>query len=389
MGTAMKGEDPARGLRAPLRAFGAAFLLSLLLAAGAAGAPGGDGGKAEKKAPPVRFSGVFAFRFEYDANVIHYSDEDLDEFTSVLNTGKFSITQAGDWIARPRIDLNFETKALTGGKLEAQLRMTSWRYVENTVKNNDSYQVRLKHPGFGSDNFQLTVYHAPMAYIRNFRDRAPYLSTAIPLAYADFSYTSTSVTLAYWRRLRADLDGSLDVKRSWRYFNQAFMENDTWEWRFGGSLGYRIAPSLKLTGEYAYITAEGRGADEVGETVASSDNSDPSYDRDSYIVTLAWSSKKGLFGVDGVSLAGEYQAHFFTSEKSLVDDPMHVGRKDEVNRIELGFTTLPVAGDATLEGGYRYVRRTSSAPAVAAGEDIGEEKDYTDFRTWFGFVIPF
>ena len=94
MGTALNGSRGARGRGAPARVVPALLLLAVL-AAGAAGAPRGDGKKPSKTSPAVRFSGVFAFRFEYDANIIHYSDEDLDEFTSVPNTGKFSITQAG------------------------------------------------------------------------------------------------------------------------------------------------------------------------------------------------------------------------------------------------------------------------------------------------------
>jgi len=349
----------------------------------------GKSAKETKEGHDLRVSGLFALRFEYDDNIIHYSDVDLLVFSTQPSYGKYSITQAGDWIIRPRLDLTARSKALTGRDLEAQLRLTSWRYVENAFKSNESYQLRLKHPGFGKDNFQLTFYHAPMSYIRNFRDRPPFTSKAAPLAYTDFSYTSTSVTLSYWRRLASVLEGKLDVKRSWRYFNQAFMENDTWEWRTGGSLTWRAIGPLKITGSYDYTDAKGRGADSAGETIEASDNGDPSFVRDTYGLDFSLGSRKGFLRVNDLTVGGEYQAFYFTSRKRADLDPLHVGRKDEVRRAEITFRTVPVVGAASLEGGYRYTKRSSTAVEVAVGMDIGEEKDYTDNRTWFGIEIPF
>lgn len=377
-----------RTVRSPLAAVFAALLVAAH-AFGAEDAPKPSGARSPKKDPAYRLSGGFALRFEYDDNIIHYSDEDLEVFTTVPNIGKFSITQAGDWIVRPRLDLTAVTKVVTGRDLEAQLRLTSWRYVENSAKNNESYQLRLKHPGFGKDNFQFTIYHAPASYIRNFLDRPPYVSRVVPLQYQDFSYTSTSLTLAYWRRLWAKFDGRLEAKRGWRFFNRAFMENDTWEWRYLGAVTWRAIGPLRLTATYDYTDAKGRAADSVGEDALGSDDSDPSYVRDSYELSFDLYMKKGLLRVNQASLSFGHQIFFFTSEKPLHDDPLHVGRKDKVYRVEAAWSTRPVVGPASLEGGYRYTERTSTAPEVAAGEDIGEEKDYTDNRFWIGFEIPF
>jgi hypothetical protein len=369
-----------------------AIVAILFLAASAcwgAGDASSSGRSQAKREPLYRMSGTFALRFEYDDNIIHYSDEDLLEFSTKPNLGKFSIKQAGDWIVRPRIDLTAETKALTGQDLDVQLRLTSWRYVENPIKNNESYQLRLKHPGFGRDNFQFTIYHSPSSYIRNFLDRPPYVSRATPLQYTDFSYTSTSLTLAYWRRLSSKFDGKLEVKRGWRFFNRAFMENDTWEWRTLAALTWRGVGPLRISGTYDYTDAKGRGADAVDEDPFHSDNSDPSYERDSYEISFDLRFKRGLLRVNQLSLSLGHQIYFFTSQKPLADDPLHVGREDKVYRLEVTCSTSPVIGPVSLEGGYRFTERTSTAPEVTAGEDIGEEKDYTDNRSWVGFEIPF
>ena len=341
-------------------------------------------------APSVRVSGSLAFELIYDDNVIHYSDADLEEFATVSAPGKFSIRQAGDHIVRPMLTLNAETKALTGQKLETQLRLTSWWYLADGVKNNESINLRFKHPGFGRDNFQFTLYHAPQQYLRNYRDRPPTTPPSDPMEYTTFSITSTSASLGYWRGISKKTEGRLELRRSWRYYNQAFMENDNWEWRFGGYLGYRLAGPLKVTAEYFYSDVRARAADEAGETAETSDEGDASYERDHYRLALDFYLKKGFLRVKHFAVEGQYQAFYFTSRKPLAEDPFHVGRKDQVYQFEFTWDTPPVLGPISLEGGYRYAERNSSAPGGASGgEGIDEDKDYNDNRGWVGMEVPF
>ncbi len=344
----------------------------------------------KKPPPPVQFSGAFALRVVYDDNIIHYSEEDLDEFETGPTPGKYSITTAGDWIVRPRLDLTLKSRALTGKKLEFLARFSSWRYVENGVKNNESVYLRLKHPGFGKDNFQLAFYHAPEAYLRNFRDREAFMPRSTPLAYTNFSYTSTSLGLAYWKKITSKVSGKLELKRGWRYYNRPFMENDNWEWRIGGYLEWRFVKPLKIRGEYLYSNDEARGADAVGEDASNSNDGDGSYERDSFKLALTWYVPKSPLRLKQVAVSSQYQAYYFTSERPPDEDQYHVGRKDEMYRYEVTGSTRKVWKSASLEGGYRYTIRDSSAPfETGDGEGIDEDKDYTDNRFWVGVNYPF
>ncbi len=359
--------------------------LALLVAAAPAGAKG-----KKKPAPPVRFSGKVALRVVYDDNIIHYSDEDLREFETTPVPGKYSITRAGDWIVRPRLELTAKSKELTGRTMELRVRLSSWQYVENIIKNNESFSVRLKHPGLGKGNFQLNFYHAPESYLRNFRDRPPVVPPSTSSEYTDFSYTSTSLSLAHWRRLSEKLEGKLEVKRAWRYYNQAFMENDNKEWRVGGYLTYRLVKPLKVTGEYFYSDVEARAADTEGETRELSDDGDASYERDSYKLSLGFYLGNNLVRLSRLTLSGQYQAYYFTSRRPPDEDRYHVGRKDEMTRYEVSGSTRALVSSASLEGGYRYTERDSSAPwETGEGESIDEDKDYTDHRVWLGVEYAF
>jgi Flp pilus assembly protein TadD len=346
--------------------------------------------KRTSRRPAVEFSGMFALRVVYDDNIIHYSDEDLYEFETDPTPGKYLIETAGDWIVRPRLEFTAANRSLTGKKLEALLRLSGWKYVTNGIKDNTSVYLRLKHPGFGGDNFQATLYHSPQSYLRNFKDRPPPVPRSTPMVSTEFRYTSTSAGLAYWRRLSKSWSGKFEIRRGWRYYNQPFMENDNWEWRFGGYLSCRIAKPLRVTAEYAYSLVEARAADEVGETRENSDDGDASYERDSYELTFSFYVPKTIFKVNRVNLSGQYQAYYFTSEKPPEEDRYHVGRKDEVRRFEVTWSTRKIHKNAGLEGGYRYTVRDSSAPwETGEGESIDEDKDYTDNRVWIGLEYDY
>ncbi len=344
----------------------------------------------KKAPPPVDFSGAFAFEFIYDDNVIHYSDEDLEEFATQPNEGKFSITSADDWILRPRLDIVMTTFRLTGKPLSTRFRYSYWYYTTNDVKNNQSLQLRFNHPGFDSkDSFEFTIYYSPLSYIRNFRDRPPYAPASQPTEYTDFSYTSNSFTIGYFRRWTRSIDAAVDLRRSIRYYNQAFMENDNWEWNIGTNVLYRLTSIYRIRGEYDYSHVVARGADEVGETRELSDDGDPSYDRDSYRLSFEYRPRRNRYKLDGITLSGQYQAYYFTSQKTVDEDPTHVGRKDQVYRLGIEADTDPLIGKVAFYAGYLYSQRTSTSPSgVVVGDDIGEEKDYTDNRSYFGATYP-
>ena len=343
----------------------------------------------KKKRPAVVVSGAVALQVIYDDNIIHYSDDDLEQFATEPNLGKFAVHSADDVIVRPRLDLTLASRELTGKTLSLRLRYSSWRYRDNGIKNNESYALLLKHPGFGRDNFQLTLYHAPMSYLRNFLDRPPLSPRSDPSQYTAFSFASNTGSLAYWKRWSNTVDAKLELARSARYYNRPFMENDNWEWRLGGYVSWKFHRRLTARVEYFYSDVRARAADTVGEEAQSSDDGDASYERDSYELTLSFAPKGGLFKMSSVSVGGQYQAYYFTSTKPYFEDPYHVGRKDQVYRMEITALSVKILGPARLETGYRFTERTSSAAFDSGNASIGEDKDYTDNRFWLGTEYSF
>jgi len=340
----------------------------------------------------ISVRGALSLRVIYDDNYVHYSDDDIDAGLNGHDLHKFAIESFDDWIVRPRMELSLASKIFGGRKTSLRLRYQTWRYSTNDVKNNESYQVRLRHTLRTKDYAEVTLYRAPMAFLRLLSDRPPFTSrSTTPLAWGAFSYSSNSATFTYFRKLSKSFETSARVGRSIRYYNRPFMENDNWEWNFGGTLGWRFAKKWRIKGEYIYSDVEARSADAVGETIVESDNSDPVYERDSYKITLDFFPRRSLWKFKWLSLKGQYQAYYFTTNKSLEDDPYHRGRLDRVYRTEFTVETYPMIGPLWFEGGYRFTERTTESPWTGSFDEggVSDDKDYTDNRVWGGVVYPF
>jgi len=84
-----------------------------------------------------------------------------------------------------------------------------------------------------------------------------------------------------------------------------------------------------------------------------------------------------------------YSRQFYTSQRPLYVDPLHVGRLDESKQLQVTWSSRPIFRDLSLEAGVRYTVRTADAPAGLIGEDDpSEEKDYTGTRYWIAFDVP-
>jgi hypothetical protein len=344
--------------------------------------------KADRKTArsPLSISGAAGLQFIYDDNIVRYSDEYIDDFVHGRYPEKFAIETYDDLIISPMAEIALDARYVPRRPTSLRFRYTAWRYARNGTKNNDAMSVRLRQPAFGADYLELNYYYAPMAYIRELPDRAPFTPRSAPMTWSNFDYAYNSFSAAYWRRVGSRWEVRGRVGRVLRFYNRPFMENDTWEWNYSGSLRYAFSERLKVRVEYTYHDAKARGADIVGETLETSDDSDPSFERDTYEIVTDYYFRGSLWIVRSAQLGLEYFNYFFTSEKPLHLDPFHTGRKDTFYRVEIGVETAEVWRNMSLLAGYRFTERTTSSPWTG---DIAEDKDYRNHRVWTGLTYSF
>lgn len=375
--------------------------------------------KPAAKARRWRVNSNFALGVIYDDNICRYSDDTLDLFQSSQKPEKFAITNKEDVIFNSKIHAEFHRPLLFGQKTALRVRYQRWDYVENSIKTNDEFNLRFRQTFRRYDYLEATYTYAPDSYIKELSDRPPYTSRSVPREYLHFKITRNAFALGYRTRLYPWLALKAFGGRTLRFYNRPFLENDLWEWngRVEADLKYkRFTTGLR----YAYADVQARGYDEVGETLETSDNdSDGSYEKDTYRVRITYRPKKsaymagqvtggvlevvsGLFKTVGfwidqglvkaktsqIYLQYQHIRQFYTSQRPLDVDPLHVGRLDKSNQIQALWSSKAIWNRISLEAAIRHTVRTADSPGGLVGEDPSEEKDYTGTRFWITAKRP-
>ncbi len=343
-----------------------------------------------KKSRPRRISlaKTFSMHFIYDDNILRMSDETVLDFRANNPPEKFIVETYDDLILSPRLGVTIGRPMIGRKEMTLRLGYIGWFYARNGEKTNMTYSARLRQPTIGSDYLELSGSYAPTSYIRELSDRPPFVPRSTPLVYDSFKSTRNAAGLAYYHRFGPRLSARAELGRVIRYYNKPFMENDNWEWNGEGTVSIRLARSIRLATRYMYSDVESRNADTEGETDENTDDGNLDYERDLYEAILTIRPRGWLWIGNSIELLGQYQAYHYTSQQHPLDDPYHVGRKDEITSFETTIGTRAVWRKVTLEVGYRFSERDSSLPG-RIGEDVGEEKDYTDHRLWIGMSTPF
>lgn len=343
---------------------------------------------ARRSKPLCSVAGSLDLQFIYDDNILRLSDGSIDGFTNGIEPYRYDIETTDDLIVSPRLSVTLGRKLLTTRETTLRFGYIRWQYGRNGIKNNESYSLRLRQPAVGRDFVEMSYSYAPGSYVKQLSDRAPFdPRSSTPLVWLPFKGKRNAFLLGYSRRVSDGITARLDGGRVLRFYNRPFLENDNWEWNVSGNLAVSISKAFKVAGTYTYSDANARALDAVGETIATSDDSDGSYERDLYEAELTWSPGRRLKRIASAGLMGQYQEYFFTSDKPYYDDPLHTGRKDRVYVIELTTDTKPIYGPVKLIAGWRFSQRKSSLPASVQAEDA-EEKAYKDQRFWLGASYP-
>lgn len=352
--------------------------------------------KAVPKKPPANrlpfgITGSFDLQTIYDDNIFRYSPENILEFRQGLNPDKFNLDTYDDLILSPRLELSLDRRLLGPMAANFRVRYTRWQYTSNPHKTNESWMFRFRQPVSARAFVELGYTYAPRAYIRELSDRAPFEPrSTTPLRWTGFNALRHALLAAAQVRVSQRLTTRLEGGRVIRYYNRPFMENDNWEWNGALSGQFTLTKVFRLSGRYAYSNTKARALDTVGETTLTSDDGDPSYERDLYELSLRYRPVKAIWLFREGEIMGQYQEYYYTSDIAYHLDATHTGRKDEVWAGEATATSAPVWRQVTLELGYRHTERSSSSTASDVGtESIEEDKNYRDNRVWLGMTYPF
>ena len=322
----------------------------------------------------------------YDDNVYRYSSEDIDNFVYHREDERFSMETYDDLILSPSLTV-YVTRRFSES-LQARLRL-KYEYnlfVKNDERNYQAFSAFLKTTAFKKNYVQLGYFHIPEFLIRPYWDQdAPPLSSDDGEKYRGCDFARNLFSVKLGREVIRSTRVSVLFRRDVLYYNQFFTEYDTKANTFGVEIVHTFNPIVRTSFEYAFKMAEAVGYDEPGETRALSDDSDISYDEDQFRAEMEFDiSRKVSLPLD-VTFQYRLNKRYFTTDKTLEQDPFHAGRRDTIHRFSL-MTDLEIYRNILIFGIYEYQQRDVSSKEK---ERITEVKNYNRNRISAGFELTY
>lgn len=326
---------------------------------------------------PWRFGWRAEMGLGYDSNIFRYSDSDVDDFLDGDRPDHYAMESTDDLRVEPSLDLAL-TREEPGVRSTGLKLLSDWRLAtSNGEKSFARLGVSLREERHGVAYLSASYSAIPSYHVRRLWDGdadggvGGYRS-------CDFRKHAFRIEVGSDRSL--PVDAALSLKIESYGYDPDFVEYGSSARTAGLRATLRPASGVRIDLAYALRSLTARGWDQVGETRATSDDSDTTYDQDEYSVRLRWEA--GMWwGRRAVLSTGVTHLRRFYLSSRPADDPYHAGRDDAYwtagARVRLEFSSV-----AGAEGFYQYRARTAESPVVI---DLGELKDYTAHRV--GFLI--
>ncbi len=352
-------------------------------AARASAAP--KAGAKAAKGPAWDVRGVVSCAFIYNDNILSASPDELDNFQNGVDPWRYRHNSSDDLVVAPGLDLEARRDLFALGQSRLRFRVKRWMYANNAIKTNTDFDFFARQYVGRKQSLELFLHAAPWQYIRDLGDRSPLVDPETPTVMEEFRFQRNTWNLCWRQTISKAWSGSLTFERNFRYYNRPFLENDIAAWELRGSVAWQASPAVGLSVDYSYEDAVGRGYDEVGETATTSDDSDPSYERDLYRFGLDLSPPQLAKWIDGIGFSVLYMDYYYTVQRPLVEDPYHVGRRDKNYKYTVD---LQRKLGATMSGRLS-ARRTERVVESPWAGDLQTDKAFTQWQYWLELSYRF
>ncbi len=258
--------------------------------------------------------GYVSLGIKYDSNICSLSDYEMSGFKA----GKqdFLIETSDDAIFQLKCGINLD-ESLGKYQIEGGLSFSGNGNISNSVMSdiNIGYSASLRRR-----NTRLKISGN---FFPNSRNRAYIDVDSGTLQWS--SYKSISGRVEFRQRIGFGIYLSTQYEYRWSRYNDYFPEYDAI--RHGLSISANRYVPFGIGMGYTFYKSDARGYDERGETKASSDETDVSYEEDNFYFSIGydldiWNRKMTP------SLKFEASHRVYTSTKPYWVDPLHLGRDE-------------------------------------------------------------
>jgi|GEM_PF-2273736 len=341
--------------------------------------------KKQKKAPPWDFRGNAGIDIMYNDNILTDSPDYQSDFVSGTYPWKFLIDSKDDMVISPSVDLEARKQFISWGQTRFRFKVKRFMYAKNPIKTNTDFHFYIRQYLRKSTSIEGYFHFAPEQYIRQLSDRIPGEDREDPIEWKEFRFQRNVWNVTARHSFSKKVSALLLYEHNYRYYNQPFMENDITAWEVRGNVGWIINKTFKLSGDYSFEDASARAADELDEDPETSNNSDASYERDLYRIGLRIRPSPLKKAIKEMNLSFLFMDYYYTTDKTIVDDPYHAGRNDRYYKATVE-VRRKLAKPLTLKFAVRRTQRVVHSPWEG---DITTDKDFSQWLVWFNLTYRF
>gem|GEM_PF-2788794 len=321
--------------------------------------------KSKKKSRSYSIRLETGFSTTYDDNVYRRTDDERDEFPTSIMEGKWDrIHTLDDFIVGQWIDVEYRRSET---RVTARAKQTN--YWQNPAKTFHYYGLNVRQKLAPWTYAYLDYRYIPRYYIRQIYDDDTRDHEA---------YDYAKHRLAFDLRRSFLKRGALSIRIHGRYEHEDYTDNfdeyDFNAYATEGEIGYDITRDLEIGFEALYREVHTKGYDEPDETADDNDDSDGSYEENTFELKLSYDLPFKMFGrTPSLRLSGSKNKKVYTADESPWEDPYHAGREDSKYAIGAGMR-LGLGHGVSTSLSYKWQQREVDS---FAKDDLGDEKDFT------------
>lgn len=315
----------------------------------------------------------FRFASSYDSNILHLSDNDIDQFSSDNYNVHSKLSSVDDYIYSFRTYLKYKNYFVAGHTQIDKLTFGYDKYQKNGF--NDFKFISFQIDQYFSKFLILFTkyFYYPDVYINHYRSELE--SSGI---YREFSYSKDKYVTGGSFRFPNLFKFEYAFEYAQSYYNKYFSyyNSDI----FNNSFSLRLSPwqQINAKAKYSYEISIADILEESGHSVL-----DASYNSDIYYFSLSFpfhliGSQTKLF------YSCKFEDKFYLSDLPIAIDEFHANRNDQIFTHHL-ILKYPFSKYITLRGSYEFEKRNTHSPS----DIVEREKNYSAYELGLGFSFQY
>ena len=324
----------------------------------------------------------------YDDNILKYSDKYLERFVNNEDNGRFELKTYDDVFLKTKISTSYSFRFFKKKNTKTKVSATFFNnyYINNPVKTWNYYGVGVQQY-LNKASVKFSYSYIPAFYVRQFRqydlvDMYGYE----PITFKPYVFSKDNYSLTFQNTFYKKTKVVLDLDKAVYYHNKYYTEYDSKNLSAGLNIEQKFAKNYSAGLGYVFTHSDAKGFDEIGETKETADDSDATFNDNTFVLSLKAKLPRVFKKRNDISIKGKYSDRKFSSSHLIHHDALHVNRVDKNIRLYVTYN-VKLNKDTKVSLYYNNFFRDTYNNMGIYDDMVSEEKDYK--QNQFGFQVSY